>query len=218
MVDFAHARHNMVLSQLRPSGVRDERVNAAMAAVPREAFVAPHQQAIAYVDEDLPLGAAGRYLMEPLVFGRLLVAAEVGPDDVVLDVGCASGYSAAVLARLAGTVVALEEDEGLADRADAALAALGVDNAAIMRRPLAGGYIEQGPYDVIVIEGAVPAIPDGIADQLREGGRLVAVVGNADIGRCVVVRRIGGLLSERITHDAAIQPLPGFARRAEFVF
>jgi protein-L-isoaspartate(D-aspartate) O-methyltransferase len=217
MVDFAHARHNMVLSQLRPSGVRDERVTAAMAAVPREAFVAPHQQAIAYVDEDLPLGA-GRYLMEPLVFGRLLVAAEVGPDDVVLDVGCASGYSAAVLARLAGTVVALEEDEGLADRADSALAALEVDNAAIMRRPLAGGYIEQGPYDVIVIEGAVPAVPDGIADQLREGGRLVAVVGNADIGRCVVVRRIGGLLSERITHDAAIPPLPGFARRAEFVF
>ena len=217
MVDFAHARHNMVLSQLRPSGVRDERVTAAMAAVPREAFVAPHQQAIAYVDEDLPLGA-GRYLMEPLVFGRLLVAAEVSLDDVVLDVGCASGYSAAVLARLAGTVVALEEDEGLADRADSALAALEVDNAAIMRRPLAGGYIEQGPYDVIVIEGAVPAVPDGIADQLREGGRLVAVVGNADIGRCVVVRRIGGLLSERITHDAAIPPLPGFARRAEFVF
>lgn len=217
MVDCAHARHNMVLSQLRPSGVRDERVIAAMEAVPREAFVAPHQQAIAYVDEDLPLGG-GRYLMEPLVFGRLLVAAEVGPGDVVLDVGCASGYSAAVLARLAGTVVALEEDEGLADRADAALAALGVDNAAIMRRPLAGGFIEQGPYDVIVIEGAVPAIPDGIADQLGEGGRLVAVVGNADIGRCVVVRRIGGLLSERITHDAAIPPLPGFARRAEFVF
>jgi len=207
----------MVLSQLRPSGVRDERVIAAMAAVPREAFVAPYQQAIAYVDEDLPLGA-GRYLMEPLVFGRLLVAAEVGPDDVVLDVGCASGYSAAVLARLAGTVVALEEDEGLADRADSSLVALGVDNAAIMRRPLAGGYVEQGPYDVIVIEGAVPAIPDGIAEQLREGGRLVAVVGNADIGRCVVVKRIGGLLSERITHDAAIPPLPGFARRAEFVF
>ena len=217
MVDFAHARHNMVLSQLRPSGVRDERVIAAMEAVPREAFVAAHQRAIAYVDEDLPLGA-GRYLMEPLVFGRLLVAAEVGPGDVVLDVGCASGYSAAVLARLAGTVVALEEDEGLADRADAALAALGVDNVAIMHRPLAGGYIEQGPYDVIVIEGAVPAIPAGIADQLGEGGRLVAVVGNADIGRCVVVRRIGGLLSERITHDAAIPPLPGFARRAEFVF
>ena len=217
MVDFAHARHNMVLSQLRPSGVRDERVIAAMEAVPREAFVAQHQQTIAYVDEDLPLGA-GRYLMEPLVFGRLLVAAAIGPSDVVLDVGCASGYSAAVLARLAGTVVALEEDEGLADRADAALAALGVDNAAVMRRPLAGGYTEQGPYDVIVIEGAVPEIPDGIADQLDEGGCLVAVVGDADIGRCTLVRRIGGLLSERITHDAAIPPLPGFARRAEFVF
>ena len=217
MIDFAKARHNMVLSQLRPGGVCDERVIAAIEAVPREAFVPELKIGVAYVDEDLPI-ARGRYLMEPLVFGRLLVAAAVGSSDVVLDVGCGSGYSAAVLGHLAGTVVALEENEALAAQADTALAKLGVDNVAMVQKPLATGYSEQGPYDVIVIEGSVPEVPDELVDQLADEGRLVAVVGASGIGQCTLIRRHGGPLSRQVTHDAATPPLPGFTTRPAFVF
>jgi len=217
MGEFARARDNMVLSQLRPGGVRDERVVSAMSAVPREAFVSEYQRPIAYIDADLSVGE-GRYLMEPLVFAHLLSAAKIDRHDIVLDVGCGTGYSTAVLARLADTVVALESSDELTQRADKTLEELGVDNAVVVCRPLKQGYSQQGPYNVIVIEGTIPSVSDELVSQLDEGGRLVAVVGSSGIGRCTLIERIEGLVSSRTVMDAAVPELPEFSSKTGFIF
>lgn len=143
-MDYAAARHNMVENQIRTNRVTDPRIVATMDALPRELFVPKQLRGIAYVDEDLDLGN-GRYLMEPLVLARLLQAAELRPEDVVLDVGCGTGYSTAVLARVASTVVALESDSDLAEAAASLLAELGMDNAVVVTGPLADGYPAQSP-------------------------------------------------------------------------
>lgn len=217
MTDYVRARTNMVENQLRPNRVTDERLLAAMAEVPREAFVPEVLRGTACVDEDLPLGG-GRYLMEPVVFARLVQAARITAADVVLDVGCATGYSAAVLARLAATVVALEEDAGLRARAEANLAELEVTDATVVAGPLRDGFADQAPYDVIVIEGAVEAVPEALSDQLGEGGRLVAVVGEGAVGRAALFLRVDGVLSRRDLFDAAVPRLPGFEVAPGFVF
>jgi len=217
MTDYVRARTNMVENQLRPNRVTDERLLAAMAEVPREAFVPEVLRGTACVDEDLPLGG-GRYLMEPVVFARLVQAARITAADVVLDVGCATGYSAAVLARLAATVVALEEDAGLQARAEANLAELEVTDATVVAGPLRDGFADQAPYDVIVIEGAVEAVPEALSDQLGEGGRLVAVVGEGAVGRAALFLRVDGVLSRRDLFDAAVPRLPGFEVAPGFVF
>lgn len=218
MPDYATARHNMVENQIRTNRVSDERVLAAIAAVPRERFVPKRLQGNAYVDQDLALGD-GRYLMEPMVFARLLQEAEIGAGDVVLDIGCGTGYSAAVLGKLAGTVVALESDAALAKEAVEALTELDVDNAAVVEGPLEGGYPRQAPYDVIVLGGAVDAVPAALTDQLVEGGRLVAVVNVApSVGNIEVIHRLYGGLSRRQIFDAAVPTLPGFAAEHGFVF
>ena len=218
MPNYATARLNMVENQIRPNRVTDERLLAAIAEVPRERFVPKRLQGNAYVDQDLALGD-GRYLMEPVVFARLLQAAAIGPGDVVLDIGCGTGYSAAVLGKLAGTVVALESDAALAEQAIDALTELDVDNAAVVEGPLDEGYPRQAPYDVIVLGGSVDAVPDAIADQLVEGGRLVAVVNVAPtVGNIEVIHRLRGGLSRRQLFDAAVPILPGFAAEHSFVF
>jgi protein-L-isoaspartate(D-aspartate) O-methyltransferase len=218
MPDYATARLNMVENQIRPNRVSDERVLAAIAAVPRERFVPKRLHGNAYVDQDLALGN-GRYLMEPVVFARLLQVAEIGAGDVVLDIGCGTGYSAAVLGKLAGTVVALESDAALAKQAIEALTELDVDNAAVVEGPLDGGYPRQAPYDVIVLGGAVDAVPAVLTDQLVEGGRLVAVVNVApSVGNIEVIHRLYGGLSRRQIFDAAVPILPGFAAEHGFVF
>lgn len=218
MIDYAVSRRNMVESQIRTNKVTDSGLLAVMAELPRECFVPEPLRGVAYVDEDIPLGG-GRYLMEPMVLARLLQAAAVQPEDVVLDIGCATGYSAAVLARLANTVVALESHSELAARATATLADLGIDNAVVVEGPLKEGYAKQAPYDVIFIGGAVPRIPRVIADQLGEGGRLVAVVAaEAAIGRGTLVTRVGGILSDRPVFDAGTPLLPEFAPEPGFVF
>lgn len=218
MPDYATARLNMVENQIRPNRVTDERLLAAIAEVPRERFVPKRLHGNAYVDQDLALGD-GRYLMEPVVFARLLQAAAIGPGDVVLDIGCGTGYSAAVLGKLAGTVVALESDAALAKQAIEALTELDVDNAVVVEGPLAEGYPRQAPYDVIVLGGSVDAVPDAIADQLVVGGRLVAVVNVApSVGNIEVIHRSHGGLSRRQLYDAAVPILPGFAAEHGFVF
>jgi protein-L-isoaspartate(D-aspartate) O-methyltransferase len=218
MTDYAAARHNMVEGQIRTNKVTDPALVAALASVPREAFVPKAMQAIAYVDEDLQIGP-GRYLMEPLVLARLLQVAEVTPSDAALDIGCASGYSTAVIAKIAGSVVAVESDPKLVERANQSLGELGIDNAAVVQGDLARGYAKQAPYNVIVLNGAVERVPGEIADQLVEGGRLVAVVRDAGgIGRATLMTRVGGTLSSRIIFDAATPDLPGFARASGFVF
>jgi protein-L-isoaspartate(D-aspartate) O-methyltransferase len=216
--DYAVARRHMIDSQLRPNRVSNAAVLAAMAALPRELFVPTSVRGVAYVDEDLPLGG-GRHLMEPLVVARLLQEASIAPTDVALDVGCGSGYDAAVLARLASTVVALECDAGLAESAGRTLADLAIDNVAVVEGDLAQGYPDQAPYDVIFISGAVADVPKTLLGQLGEGGRLVTVIaGERGIGRAVAFTRAGGVTSHRTLFDAAAMPLPGFDSERGFVF
>ena len=217
MYDPAAARRHMVESQLKPNQVTDPRIAAAMSEVPREAFVPERMAELAYIDEDIEI-APGRFLMEPMVFARLLQEAGVGPDDVVLDIGCGTGYSTAVLARLAATVVALEEDPDLREAATRLLALQQVDNAAVIGGNHAAGDAAHGPYGVIVIEGAVEVVPKALEAQLAEGGRLAAVVREKGVGRATVFERDRGLVGRRQVFDAAITVLPGFASERGFVF
>lgn len=217
-MDYAAARFNMVESQLRTNKVTDAALLEAFEAVPRERFLGEAQRPVAYVDEDLAV-APDRYLMEPMVLGRLLQAAALEPGDMVLEVGTGTGYAAAILARLAGTVVALEDDAALAAQAEAAFEALGIDNVVLVSGPLNQGYPKQAPYNVILLNGAVAAVPEGMCAQLGEGGRLVTVVRQgAGTGRAVLMQCSGGHVSSRVLFDAATPYLPGFQPEAGFVF
>ena len=216
-MDFAAARQNMVDCQILPSNVDNEQIIDAMLAVPREAFVPTEMASIAYVDEVLALGQ-GRFVMEPMVIARLLQEASLRPDDVALSIGCASGYAVAVLAKTVNTVVAVEPDEQLAQKADQALSNLGLDNVAIVDGDLAKGNAAQGPYDVIFFDGAVSQVPDEIAAQLAEGGRLVCIVHHNGVGRAQLTTCHGGALSTRELFDAGTPLLPGFEAEQSFVF
>jgi protein-L-isoaspartate(D-aspartate) O-methyltransferase len=218
MVDFAAARLNMVESQIRTNKVTDLRLLDAFETVPRELFVPEPLRGIAYVDEDVALGG-GRFVMEPRVLARLLQAAQPGPEDMALDLGCGSGYATAILSRLVDTVVALEDDAALAAAANRTLGELEIDNAVVVEGRLAEGYPKQAPYNVILLGGAVAEVPAAIADQLAEGGRLVAVVSaGPGLGRATLMRRDGGMTSSRILYDAALPILPGFEAQPGFVF
>jgi protein-L-isoaspartate(D-aspartate) O-methyltransferase len=209
MVDYAQSRRMMVDGQVRTADVTDLRIIAAMQEVPRERF-APGREAIAYLDADLPL-SGGRAMLNPMVFAKLLQAAEIGPDDTVLDVGCATGYSAAVLARLAHHVTALDET------ADAPMLA-GLANVSVVAGALADGWEKTAPYDVIMVEGFAEIVPRTLFGQLKEGGRLLAVVGKMPMGKATVWRMSGGHVSAHELFDAAAPALPGFAQPPAFVF
>jgi protein-L-isoaspartate(D-aspartate) O-methyltransferase len=218
MLNFTTARINMVESQVRPNKVTDPRLIDALETLPREDFVPPDLRAVAYVDRSLKLGE-GRYLLDPMVFARLVQAADPQPDDLVLDIACATGYSTAVLARLAGTVVAVESDEALIDAANAALNGLGIDNAVVVNGEPAFGYAQQGPYDVILINGEVDSLPQSLTDQLAPGGRLVAVLkDDQGLGRATLLMRTAAGLSRRTLFDANVPRLPEFTVEAGFVF
>jgi protein-L-isoaspartate(D-aspartate) O-methyltransferase len=218
MVDFAAARLNMVESQLRTNKVTDLRLLDAFENLPREDFVPEPLRGIAYIDQDVALGS-GRFIMEPRVLARLLQAAQPGPEDIALDLGCGSGYATAILSRLVATVVALEDDAALAAAANRTLSELEIDNAVVVEGRLAEGYPKQAPYNVILLGGAVAEIPAAIADQLAEGGRLVAVVGaGPGLGRATLMRRDSGVISSRVLYDAALPMLPGFEAQPGFVF
>ena len=216
-MDYAAARRNMVESQLRPNRVTDPALLEALAAVPRELFVPATLRSVAYVDEDIPLGH-GRFLMEPMIFGRLLELAAVRPSDAALVIGAGTGYDAAVLARIAGRVVALESDGELARQAAQRLQDLGAANVALIEGPLTEGAPRQAPFDVILFDGAIERVPAAILDQLAEGGRLAAVVRTAGIGRATLMTRQSGILASRAAFDAAVPSLPGFEVEAAFVF
>lgn len=220
MIDFARARRTMIDTQIRVNDVTDAALVAAMGEVPREIFAPAEKRAIAYLDDDLVVsapGAAPRSIMEPMVLARLIQVAKVGPDDVVLDVGPATGYSAAVLGRLAGSVIAVEEDPDLAAAASAALTAAGATNVAVVPGRLVEGAPKHGPFDVILLQGSVDVVPPALLAQLRDGGRLVAVVGRGRAARATVHTAIGGAVTARPVFDAAIPPLPGFEKKAEFI-
>jgi protein-L-isoaspartate(D-aspartate) O-methyltransferase len=217
MPDFAATRINMVENQVRCNAVTDQGVIAAMSSVPRELFVPEAARGIAYMDEDVRV-SGGRYLLQPRTFAKLCQAAEVTSADRVLDVGCATGYSSAVLAQLAGSVVALEEDAELAKAATAALQNLGVANATVVTGPLNEGAAKQGPYDVIFLNGSLPDRPEKLFEQLADGGRLVAVIGASPSGHAHVFVKADGVVGGRIVFDASARPLPGFAVAESFVF
>ena len=219
MTDFERARRSMIDSQIRPGGVIDLRVVAAMAEVPRERFVPEEKRAFAYIDEDLFIGTDGqgaqRYLMEPLTFARMLQLADIAPEDCVLDVGTATGYSAAVLSQLAQSVIALERDAALAEQAGASLEALGCVNVAVVTGPHEQGWHSEAPFDAIVLNGRIEERPDALLEQLAELGRLVCVFGRPHESRIRVYTRRGKAVSYIDHHDAAVPPLPGFAATAE---
>jgi protein-L-isoaspartate(D-aspartate) O-methyltransferase len=218
MINFEQCRRNMVECQLRTNKIIDRAVLSAMGRVPREVFTGPEYDSIAYVDEDLPIGY-DRYLMEPMVLARLLQAARIGPDDVILDIGCGSGYTAAVCAQIAATVVAVESDPRLAADASRIMGELEADNAVVVVGTLKEGYQAQAPYDVIVFSGSVPEIPPAVLGQLSPGGRLVAVLMDEEgPGRAVLAENTGTRVRTRTICDASIPSLPGFEREKGFVF
>ena len=221
MVDFAQARRMMVEGQVRTSDVTDLALIDAMLAVPRERFVPADQEKLAYLDLDLPVGQApgqgSRRMLKPMVLAKLIQAAELQPEDVVLDVACATGYTAAVLARLAARVTALEEDAALAAVAKRALSDLAPGNVAVVTGPLTAGWLAGAPYDVILLEGATEIVPRSLFSQLRDGGRLLCVEGR-NPGKAMVYRSVAGDVTGRPIFDAAAPLLPGFVEPPAFVF
>jgi len=217
MPDYLAQRRNMVESQLRANDVTDVRVLEAMGTVPREKFVPASRKATAYADSPLEV-IAGRFLMEPRAYGKMLQLAEIKPTDNLLDVGCATGYSAAVLARIAARVTALEQDADLVRVASESLPAVGAGNAAVVQGALSEGHGAKGPYDVIVLNGAIETRPDALLAQLGEGGRLVAIVKSGAQGHAAVFLKEKGQVGSRAAFDADAQILPGFREKVGFVF
>ena len=218
---FAEHRARMVEGQLRTTDVTDPDLLQAMLTVPRELYVDEKCRPLAYIDQDIEIappaaGSPPRYLMKPSPFGKLVQLAQVGPDDKVLVVGAGTGYSAAVLARLAARVTAIECDPALADRARSLLA--DSDNVTVVTGNLPDGHAALAPYDVILVEGAVDRIPDTLTSQLAEGGRLVVVVGHGNAGFARVYVRNNGSVTSRRAFNAAVKPLPGFERTPSFEF
>lgn len=213
---FAAARRHMVLSQLRPNRVTDDRVAEAMGTVPREEFVPHDLRGVAYLDEDLEV-APGRFLVEPRVFGRLLQEAGVHRHDVILDIGCGTGYSAAVLGHLGQAVVAIESDPEIVAAASETLSRLEADNVAVVEGALAEGNARQGPYNVIHINGAISEVPETLLKQLADGGRLICVLGTGP-GVATLFTRQGDNFARQSAFDAAVPELKDLVKTPAFEF
>ncbi len=221
MSDFATARQKMVDGQVRTADVTDHRILDAMLALPREVFVPAAKRALAYLDLDLDVtegGSVPRCLIKPMLMAKLLQAAEIRASDNLLIVGCATGYGAAVAARLAGKVTATERDEAVAARAKDALASVGFSNVTIRVAEPPAGDSTEAPYDVIVLNGATEVFPETLCGQLRDGGRLVGVFADTVPPRATIVTRSHGDFGHRTLFDASAPVLPGFERVPAFVF
>jgi protein-L-isoaspartate(D-aspartate) O-methyltransferase len=217
MTDYAAAREAMVDRQVRTADVTLYPIIAAMLAVPREDFVPAALRPVAYLGEHVPLGP-GRVLLDPRVFAKLLDALEVGPADLVLDLGCGLGYSTAVLARMAQAVVALEPDPEMAADAEALLGRHAVDNAVVQAGPLEAGVVEHGPFDAIILEGAIETLPHPIEAQLKVGGRIAAIFAEGSAGQARLGLRTQQGITWRRIFDATAPVLPGFAAAKAFEF
>ncbi|HEY0105531.1 MAG TPA: protein-L-isoaspartate O-methyltransferase [Rhizomicrobium sp.] len=217
MADYATQRFHMVEAQVRANDVTDTRIQAAMNAVPRERFVPAARRALAYADVPVEI-APGRYLSDPRSFAKLLQLAALRPTDHALDVGCATGYSTVVLARIVKSVIALDQDADLVRIAADMVPASGAANAIVTQGSLTEGVKVKAPYDVIVINGAVDAVPDSLLAQLAEGGRLVAIVNAGGQGRAHLFVRDKGSIGSRADFDASVPPLTGFKKVVGFVF
>lgn len=214
MTDFATRRTFMVDTQVRPSDVTKFPVIEAMLAVPREAYVPDQKREAAYVGENLDLGS-GRVVLEARTLAKMLDALDIQSDDVVLDIGCGLGYSSAVIARMAEAVVAVEEAE-FADEAQSILSQQGADNVAVVEGELRDGAAKSGPYDVIILQGAVESMSDAILDQLEEGGRIACLWQEGALGVVRIGYKLDGQVNWRFSFNASAPVLPGFERHAEF--
>ncbi len=215
---LATARKMMIECQLRTNKVENEALLAAMMAVPREVFLPESQKALAYADVSVDLGD-GRALLEPMVLARLIQALDIQPTDRVLNVACGTGYSAAVMAQLAAQVVALDSVQAKASAATANLLKAGVGNASVVLSYLAGGFEKNAPYQAILVEGSVDAVPQALFDQLAEGGRLVAVMQVPEgrgLGHACLWTKTAAGLSQTSLFDATVPVLPEFARKPAF--
>jgi protein-L-isoaspartate(D-aspartate) O-methyltransferase len=223
MSGISAARQKMVDGQVRPSDVTDVRIIDAMLAVPREAFVPESKRALAYLDLDLDVseggqGQAKRFLIKPVVLAKMLQAAEIKESDRVLVVGCATGYAAAVIAQFVGQVRATESDPQLAAKAGVILAQNGCGNVGVRTAAAADGDPANGPYDVIVLNGATEIVPERLYGQLQNGGRLVGVFAMSQPPRATIVTSSHGDFGSRALFDAAVPVLPGMERVPAFVF
>ena len=223
MAEFLQQRINMVESQVRPSDVTDRRILRAMLELPREDFVPAGMRAMAYMDGAVEVaphrnGVLARYLLPPRTLAKLVQLAQIDASMRVLDVGPATGYSTALLAKLAARVVALEVDADLCARLKENLSALTLANVRVVEAPLPTGAVEEGPFDAILLNGAVEAVDPRLLDQLKEGGRMVGVLASGSFGRAQMWRRSSEGIDTRPDFDAAAPPIPGFARPAGFVF
>lgn len=221
--DFTAARFSMVESQIRPNKVRNEKLLDVIGALPREIFVPPAMAGIAYIDEDLQV-TPNRYLLEPMVLARLLEVAHIQPNERVLDIAPATGYSTAVIASLAKEVVAVESDASLKMLAVSNLGSIQIINADVQVGTLTEGYKSKAPYDVILINGGVEFVPEALTAQLAEGGRLFVIVRQygvahaAHTGEARVYEKIRGQISHRSLFDANVKLLPGFSVPKTFTF
>ncbi len=220
--DFEQLRIKMVDGQLRTTDVTNLPILEAFLSVPREAFVPARLKELAYIDEDVditpPDGEARRFLMEPSPLAKLIQLADIETGDVVLDVGTGTGYAAAILSQLAGSVIALESDAALAAQASERLSELGCDNVAVVEGALVAGYPSEAPYDVILVAGAVDRVPDTLFEQMKDGGRLVTVEGHGNAGVARLYLKQGDHVSGRWAFNAAVKPLPGFQAEPAFEF
>ena len=215
MADYRTQRTTMVDTQIRPSDVTKFPILAAMLDVPREQFVPRDLRDTAYAGDRLPLGQ-GRAMLEPRDLAKMLDALDIQPDEMVLDVGCALGYSTAVISKMAEAVVAVEQDAGMAAEAERLLGENGSDNAAVIEGDLAAGAAKHGPYDVIAIEGGVETIPQALLDQLNDGGRIGAFFIEGSLGTCRIGLKSGDTVSWRFDFNGLAPVLPGFAKEPEF--
>ncbi|CUH99806.1 protein-L-isoaspartate O-methyltransferase family protein [Leisingera aquaemixtae] len=215
MPDFAERRRMMVDTQIRPSDVTKYPIIEAMLAVPREQFVPAAQREAAYADQNVSLGGS-RVLLEPRTLAKMLDALDIQKDELVLDVACGLGYSTAVAARVAQMVIGVEEDEDLAEDAQTLLSETGADNAIVHTGPLAEGAAEHGPYDVILVQGGAEELPAPLLAQLKDGGRIAALMMTGALGEVKIGYKSGGGISWRFDFNAAAPVLPGFAAAHEF--
>jgi protein-L-isoaspartate(D-aspartate) O-methyltransferase len=219
MVDFAQARRIMVDSQLRTFDVNDIPLLDAMNTVPRERFVAPGRESLAYMDQDILVsdGPDRRYMLAPMIVARMIQALGVERGERALDVACGLGYTSAVLAELGADVVGLEESADLAAAAKDRLADLGV-GATVVSGPLVQGHADGAPYDAILVNGAVETRPEALLRQLKDGGRLVCIQGRGRSAKATLFVRAGDAYGQRALFDAAAPLLAGFQAEPGFVF
>jgi len=208
----------MIEGQIKTNRVTDPYVLDAMAEVPREAFVPVAKKGVAYIDDAIEV-AKGRFMLEPMVLARMLEAAELSETDIVLDIGCNTGYSTAILAKIASTVVGLDSDAELVEQATRNLSVVGIDNAVVVTGDLAEGVVKQAPFNVIIFNGAVDEVPDSIKNQLADGGRLVAIsAGKSTMATVSVYTRNNEIFSKRDILEAGVATLPGFEAKKGFSF